>query len=140
MAYLALFHVGILCFWLGTLTVVVLLERQRPNSKQDTLNAAQLHYKIDVYLAVPAFVLLLMSGMMMLEPSQLAGWYLVKVICGVMAIGINAWCVLPVIQRKNAADVGNFGDVIRYSEMIDKALPMSLPFGAVSFAIGLVGM
>lgn len=140
MQYLPTIHVCVFCFWLGIIAVETLIERQRFMGRQETLNAAQYHYQIDVYLEVPAFIILLLTGMMMLDPNQLSGWYLVKVICGVMAVGINAWCVLPVIQRKNAADVGNLGEVIRFSEMIDKALPMGLPFGLAALVLGIIGV
>src|SRR5262245_28065874 len=136
MPLLPLVHVLAVGFWLGIVAVETVLERSRGESRPRGYAVARYHELIDRYCEIPIVVVVLGTGLAMLDPARLSGWYLVKVVCGVIAVGANMVCVVPVVLRRRAADADRLPDVIRYSRMIDLTGVIGIPAALVALGLG----
>lgn len=80
--------------------------------------APPLHDIIDRWVEVPAFSMVLISGLWMLDIHRMSGLYALKVTCGLIAVGMNIYCFPLVLRRKRAADKGDKELVKKYSRQI----------------------
>ena len=135
-----LLHIAAFGFWMGVLAVELIIERQRGKSREQGYAIASYYYHIDRFAELPAITVLLVTGLWMLDPSRLSGLYLTKVVAGAVAIGVNYWCFVPVLLRRAAATEGRHADVLRYSTMIDRTLPIGGPFLLIALGLGLFGI
>lgn len=137
MSALLLLHLTGLALWIGVIGVEFIMERGRARSREVGYAVAQFHYRTDIFLEAPAFTVVLVTGLLMLDTTPLQGWFLVKVACGLVAIGMNALSMIPVILRKRAADAGDITAVIHYSRWIDRTVPLGGIAALAALAIGL---
>ncbi len=129
-------HLIAIAFWLGVVGAEFVIERSRTASKPHGYEVARNHYWIDLYLEIPAIVMILATGLAMVNPGKLSALYVVKIAAGLLAIGANAVCVIPVILRKRAADRDDLAAVIRYSRGIDLTAVVGAPAALVALALG----
>lgn len=137
MSIVLFLHIAAFAFWFGVVAVEFIVERQRAKTREQGYAVARFHFWIDCFAEVPAITVLLITGLLMIDPSRLHGEYLLKVTCGALAIGINYFSVVPVTLRMRAAEAGNLDDVIRYSRWIDRTVPVGLPLVLIALYIGL---
>ncbi|MGB1465668.1 MAG: hypothetical protein ACPG8O_04820 [Alcanivorax nanhaiticus] len=130
-------HLFGVAFWLGVVGVEFLIERRRALSREHGYLVARLHERIDLCLEMPAFLLVLVTGLLMLDMDRLSGVYLIKVLAGMLAVGGNLLCLWPVIRRKLAADRGDLQAVIDNSAVIDRISVIAIPAGLLAFACGV---
>ena len=130
-------HLFGVAFWLGVVGVEFLLERRRALSREHGYLVARLHERIDLCLEMPAFLLVLVTGLLLLDVEQLSGVYLLKVLAGLVAVSGNMLCLWPVMCRKLAADRGDLPRVIHYSNVIDRISVVAIPAGLFAFACGV---
>jgi hypothetical protein len=97
---------------------------------------ADIHYNIDLYLETPAFITVLVTGLIMLNGHPLTGLYLIKVCAGFIAILGNVGCVYAIVCRKWAARVKDFPALVKYSYMVDKLSAVAVPAGFTALFIG----
>lgn len=135
-ALLLKLHLAGLAFWFGVVGVEFLLERSRAMSREQGFAVARYHRHIDLYLEMPAFLLVGITGVALVNPAQLSGLYLVKVVSGAIAVLGNVTCLLPVILRSRAADRGDLETVIRHSRQIDRISLIAIPAGLVALGLG----
>lgn len=128
--FLHIFSIGI---WFGCVAVEAVLERG-PWASQV---APQMHYAIDRWVEIPAFSVVLLTGLWMFDLSRFHGLYAVKVICGLLAVGVNIYCLIPVTRRKYAANLGNKAEVRKQTRQIYLTLLIGFPAAAIALAIGL---
>jgi len=128
--FLHIFSIGI---WFGCVAVEAILERG-PWASQI---APQMHYAIDRWVEIPAFTTVLITGLWMFDLSRFHGLYAVKIICGLLAVGVNIYCVIPVSRRRFAADSGNKTEVRKQTRQIYFTLLIGLPAAAIALGIGL---
>lgn len=129
-------HLFAVAFWLGVVAVEYLLEKSRAQSRAQGFTVAQLHRRIDLFFELPAFSLVLVSGLMLFEPDRFDGIYSLKIVAGLVAVLGNALCLVPVLQRRTAAATDDLGGVIRLSRQIDLIALMSIPAGLVALVCG----
>jgi uncharacterized membrane protein len=100
--------------WLGCVLTEVLFERALlgKGRAQEAL-LADLHRRVDVFVEVPAFVLVLVSGAVMLSTHAADLWLHAKIGFGVLAIAANVYCVWLVFARARAAQDGRWDDFDR---------------------------
>lgn len=130
-------HIAALGVWLGLVLVESIMELQKSSGSEYHLTIAKVHQKVDAFCEIPAFTTVLVTGLIMLDPARMTGWYLAKVICGCTAIAVNVWCVGYVIRRARAAKAGNLAEVHRLTRLIMITVPVGAPFALVALAIGL---
>ncbi|HNW03535.1 MAG TPA: hypothetical protein PKH04_15780 [Burkholderiaceae bacterium] len=129
-------HLFAVAFWLGVVGVEYLLERGRAHSHQHGFNVARLHFQIDTCLEMPTFLVVLATGLALLEPQRMSGLYALKVAAGALAVLGNVLCVVPIVLRKRAAERQDLGAVIRYSRWVDRISATAIPAGLAAFALG----
>lgn len=129
-------HLFAAALWIGVLGAEFILEQGRTRSREHGFTVADIHYKIDVWLETPAFCVVLITGLAMLDPSRLSGLYLLKVSMGLLAVSGNILCVYAIVRRKVAADARDFAGLVRYSVMVDKLSAVSVPAGFVALFCG----
>lgn len=100
LVFVHLLFVGI---WLGCVLTEALFERallgQGPAQE---LLLAGLHKKVDLWVEIPAFTLVLLSGAALMASAwaRAPGWALaIKICLGLLAMGANAYCVRLVWRR-----------------------------------------
>jgi hypothetical protein len=138
MSTVATLHLCAVAFWFGVVGAEFIIERSRSENKPHGYAVARNHYWIDLLLEMPAVVMVLTTGFVMLGNATMSPALLVKIIAGLIAVSSNAVCVLPVALRKKAADSGNHADVIRYSRAIDRISLLGIPAGVIALAGGLI--
>jgi hypothetical protein len=137
---LVLAHVLAVGVWFGVVAVEIVLERSRAASQPISRAVARYHFRIDLLLEIPTVLVVLGTGLAMLDPARLSGWYLAKVACGLVAVASNAVCVVPVVLRVRAAERARPDDVVRYSRMIDWTAVVGIPAAVVAFSIAASGI
>lgn len=137
MSLLLFAHVTALGVWLGVVLVEAIIELQPAVTDGYELLVARLHKKIDCFCEIPAFSTVLVTGLALIEPQRLHGWYLVLVLSGTIAIAINVWCVLDVLRRSVAARAGNRPRVATLSRRIIASGVIGAPFAITAAAVGL---
>lgn len=128
-------HLFAVAFWLGVVGVEFLLERGRAQSHQHGFNVARLHFQIDAFLEMPAFMVVLATGLALVDLERLSGLYGLKVGAGLLAVLGNVLCVIPIILRKQAAEREDLSAVIRYSRWVDRISATAIPAGLAAFAL-----
>ncbi len=136
-AILLKLHLFGVAFWFGVVGVEFIVERQRAASREQGFLVARVHERIDLFLEMPAFVLVLITGVLMVDTDRLTGFYLLKVSAGAVAVLGNVVCLAPVFARKSAADRQDLSAVIRYSAAIDRITMVALPAGLLAFCLGV---
>ncbi|MFU3924556.1 hypothetical protein [Pseudomonas citronellolis] len=137
MSLLLQLHLFGVAFWLGVVSVEFLLERSRSQSRAQGFSVAVMHRKIDLMFETPAFLLVLVSGLMLVDTDQLSGLYVVKIAAGLIAVVGNILCVIPVLRRSRAAEMDDLTDVIKRSRQIDFISLLAIPAGLVALAVGI---
>ena len=137
MSALTTIHLCAVAFWFGVVGAEFIIERSRADSKPHGYAVARNHYWIDLMLEIPAYVLVAVSGLLLLCQTEITVLLAVKVVAGMIAVGINAICIVPVWRRKLASDIDNLPDVVRFSKYIDKITWVGLPAGVVALRLGL---
>ncbi|WP_213908386.1 hypothetical protein [Stutzerimonas nitrititolerans] len=130
-------HLFAVAFWLGVVAVEYLLEQSRAQSRNQGFTVARLHRKIDLLFEMPAFLVVLITGILLFEPARFEGLYAVKVVAGALAVLGNMLCLVPVLRRRAAADKDDLGDVIAQSRLIDRISLTAIPAGLVALACGV---
>lgn len=137
MSGILLLHLMAVGAWLGTVACETVLEQSRrlPELREAV---ARYHYWIDIFVEIPLFTTVLVSGVIMLDPSRLGeGLYLTKIIAGSLAVATNLYSFYPVAMRRRAALVGDGKAAARYGRMIDRTVPVGLPAALLALGIGL---
>lgn len=130
-------HLFAVAFWLGVVAVEYLIERTRAQSRSQGFTVAGLHRQIDLFFETPAFTLVLISGLLLIEPARFDGIYALKIVAGGIAVLGNMLCLIPVLKRYTAAGNDDLSAVIRYSRLIDIISLLAIPAGLLAFACGV---
>lgn len=129
-------HLFAVAFWFGVLGVEFILEQSRTRSREHGFTVADIHFKIDMFLEMPAFVVVLITGLAMLDPQRLSGVYLLKMCLGLFTISANTFCLYPITRRWMAARAKDFAEHVRYSYWVDRISAAAVPTGFASLFCG----
>lgn len=130
-------HLFAVAFWLGVVAVEYLIEQSRAQSRSQGFTVARLHRRIDLFFEMPAFSLVLVSGLLLIEPARFDGIYALKVLAGSAAVVGNVLCLVPVLKRQAAAEKDELAEVIRQSWLIDIISVVAIPAGLIALACGV---
>jgi len=130
-------HIFAVIFWAGILAVETVIELQSGKlGAEAEYTLARYHFLIDTRLEIPTFMTVLITGFILFDPAQFQGIYAVKVVCGVLGVLANMYCVLPVMQRKAAAERGDYAAVEHQSRLIFRTI-VGFTFILIALGIGL---
>lgn len=129
-------HIFAIAFWLGVLGVEFIIEQGRALNEAHRYAVAQQHFRIDMFFEMPAFVLALITGLLLIDPSQSSLFYWTKVGLGLVAVTGNIICLVPITLRKLAADQDRRKDVLRHSRTVDRISAVAVPAGLLALVIG----
>ena len=125
-------HLLLVGIWLGCVLTEALFERALlGKGRAFELVLVALHKKVDLFVEIPAFVGVLLTGGWMLSMTPPGALLHAKVGLGMVAIAANAYCVWLVFARARAAQAGQW-DVFARLDHRQHA------FGAVVL-VGLLG-
>lgn len=97
-------HLGAVGIWLGCVLTEIAVERALAGQGETTDRLlAGLHRHIDLLVELPAFVVVLVSGGLLLADGNFSPWLYAKIAAGLLAILANAVCLYWVLRRARAA-------------------------------------
>ena len=126
-SFLLPIHIVFVGVWLGCVLTEALFERALlGKGRAHELILVALHRRVDLLVEIPAFVIVVVTGVLLaaglghLPAPLLVG----KIVLGLVAALVNAYCVWLVFRRARAADAGHWGEFSRLDGLQHK-------FGAV---------
>jgi len=129
-------HIAAAGLWLGCVLTEALFERALlgRGREQERILAA-LHRRVDVFVEIPAFVAVLVTGGVMLPAAAMNALLAAKIGFGLLAIAINAYCVRLVFRRAAAAGSDHWPEFARLDRLQHRAGAVVLL--AIVAALGL---
>ncbi len=104
-------HLLLIGVWLGCVITEALFERALlGQGRPQELILTRLHKRVDLFVEIPAFVGVLLTGGAMLSHAPASAWLHAKVGFGLIAIAANAWCVWLVWRRASLAEQGKWAE------------------------------
>ncbi len=103
MSSLLALHLVAVGIWVGVVAVETFIELDGKKDDQSHIKASRLHYLTDIWVEIPAFTTVLITGALMLADEHLHDLFLVKIVCGLIAIASNLVCVYAVFVRNRHA-------------------------------------
>jgi uncharacterized membrane protein len=127
-------HLLLIGLWLGCVLTEALFERALlGQGRAQELILTRLHKRVDLFIEIPAFVGVLLTGGAMLVHAPASAWLHAKVGFGLLAIAANAYCVVLVWRRARLAEQGLWAEF----EEVDH---QQHAFGAVVLVAMLVAL
>lgn len=140
---LLLLHLLFIGLWLGCVLTEALFERALlGQSRTHEVLLAELHKRVDVWVEIPAFVAVVVTGALLLmqaQPQPNPMLY-AKVVLGGLAVMANAVCVGLVFARAKAAHAGQwqrFDQLDHWQHQLGAVVLLAL-LGALGVGLTLV--
>lgn len=131
-------HLITVAFWFGILGAELIIERTRAKSKIHSQMVAYQHYWIDLLFETPAFTTVLITGILLIDPSRTEPLYWAKIAFGLLTVFGNILCTIAIIKRKFASDRENKSAVIQNSKFVDKLSAISIPAGIITILLAIM--
>lgn len=96
-------HLLALGIWIGVVAAEFVIEFYGMRDDASLITASKLHYLTDIWIEIPSFITVLITGLLMLDTEHLEGMFLLKVICALLAVLFNCICVYAVFARRKYA-------------------------------------
>jgi hypothetical protein len=104
-------HLTSVGLWLGCVLTEALFERALLGHGRDKeLILARLHKQVDLFVEIPAIVLVLLTGVALLTTAPAHSLLHVKIGFALLAIVANAYCVHLVFRREQFASSGQWDE------------------------------
>jgi len=129
-------HLLAIGVWVGVVGAEFIIEFAGMKDDEALKRASLLHYKTDVWVEIPAFAIVLVTGLMMVNASHLTGLFLVKIIFAVAAILLNLVNVYAVFRRRRFALVDDMEGVQSTARLIQVS-GLIIPCFLIAFGIGI---
>lgn len=102
-------HLVLVGIWLGCVLTEALFERALlGQGRAQELILVGLHKRVDLWIEVPAFLGVMVTGGLLLTHASFSAVLLTKVASGLLAIAANVYCVGLVVRRAHAARSGDW--------------------------------
>ena len=137
MSLVLVVHLIALGIWIGVVGAEFAIEFDGMKDDESYIRASKMHYTTDIWVEIPAFTTVLITGLMMLDESHLAGMFLYKVIFAVLAIIFNIVCVVAVFKRRKYALAEDIAGM-RSAEKIMQAGGLIIPSFIVAFVLAML--
>ena len=103
-------HLVFVGLWLGCVLTEALFERALlGQGRAQELILASLHRRVDLFVEIPAFLVVLATGAALLASAPPSGLLHAKIGLALGAIAANVACVWLVFERARAAGLGDWG-------------------------------
>ena len=112
-------HLLALGIWIGVVAAKFLIEFDDMKGNESLIKASKLHFLTEIWVEIPAFTTVLITGLLMINSSHLQGVFLYKIIFGLAAIAFNIVCVYAVFRRRAYAIAGDM-DGVRSTDPVMK--------------------
>ncbi len=134
MESLHLFHLILICLWGGLILAEGVIE-VAARDESSLRAAARFHYFIDLCAEIPLVLGVLFTGALLAWRAQpLTSLHWIKILAGLMAIGVNLYCGTLVIKRY--AHLQDGAQLRLYHARILRTT-VGIPFAIVAAALGL---
>lgn len=120
--------------WLGCVLTEVFFERALQGKEQAQLLAG-LHQRVDLFVEIPAFLTVLVTGGLMVSGIPLTPLLYTKIGVGLVAIAANIYCAWLVFRRADAA-MSNQWQVFSHLDHLQHQFGAVVLFGILG-ALGL---
>jgi uncharacterized membrane protein len=131
-------HIVAVGIWLGCVLTEALFERALlGKGREQELLLAGLHKRVDLAVEIPAFVIVLITGLLMFRRAEPSTLLHVKIGFGLLAVTANAYCVWVVFRRLAHAHVGNWSAFERVDKTQHKIGAVVLVGILIALAIGI---
>jgi hypothetical protein len=107
MTPLLVLHLIAVGIWLGVIGAEFFIEFDAVKDDESHIKASKMHFATDIWIEIPAFLTVGITGLLMLNASHMEGLFLYKIIFGLLAIVFNLVCVVAVYRRRNFALLGD---------------------------------
>jgi len=102
-------HLVFVGIWLGCVLTEALFERALLGQGRDQeLILVNLHKRVDLFVEIPSFLIVLVTGALMLSTANQSLLLHAKIAFGLIAIAANIYCVRLVFRRAQAAQAGQW--------------------------------
>jgi hypothetical protein len=102
-------HLIFVGLWIGCVLTEALFERALlGKSREQELLLAALHKRVDVYVEIPAFLAVVITGGLMLPGAPQSPALIAKIAFGLLAVVANVYCVWLVFRRLSHAVNGDW--------------------------------
>lgn len=137
---LLLIHLILVGLWLGCVLTEALFERALLGQGHDhELLLANLHKRVDLFIEIPAFIGVTVTGAWLLGQATPSLWLYIKVAMAIVAVVANAVCVWLVFARAAAAQADNwehFGRLDKVQHQLGAVVLLGM-LGALGFGLAL---
>jgi len=107
--WLLTLHLALVGLWLGCVLTEALFERAllgQGRGKELILTA--LHKRVDVLIEIPAFTLVVVTGMLLMPQASMGLVFVAKLVFALLAVISNIYCVYLVFKRHQLASLGDW--------------------------------
>lgn len=133
-----LIHILFVGIWVGCVLTEALFERALLHKGRDKEKIlADLHWKVDLFIEIPAFIIVAISGIFLIQSNFIQPIIIAKIIAGLIAILINIFCVKLVYDRKIAASHEDWQKFEKLDKIQHKAGALVLFFQLLAIGLGL---
>ena len=136
MSVTLIIHLIALGIWIGVVGADFAIEFDGMKDDESYIRASKMLYLTDIWIEIPAFTTVLITGLLMLNESLLAGVFLYKVIFAMLAIIFNIVCVYAVFKRRKFALVPDI-EGMRSAETAMKIGGLIIPTFLVAFLLSI---
>ncbi len=136
MSLLLITHLIALGIWIGVVGAEFAIEFDGMKDDESYIRASRLHYITDLWVEIPAFTTVLVTGLLMLNESHLSGVFAYKLAFALLAIFFNIVCVYAVFKRRKFALSSDL-EGMRSAEKIMKVGGLIIPTFLVAFVLAI---
>jgi len=132
-------HLIALGCWIGVVGAEFVIEFAGMKDNESFRRASMLHYQTDIWVEIPAFSVVLLTGLLMVNESHLEGLFLYKIIFAILAMLFNIVAVYAVFKRRGFA----IKDDLHGMKSVDPIMKLSgliIPCFLVAFTLGMVSV
>lgn len=136
MTILLTLHLLALGIWIGVVGAEFAIEFDGMKDDESYIKASKLHYITDIWVEIPSFMVVVITGLFMLGEEHLGGLFLYKVIFGLLAVAFNIVCVYAVFKRRRYAMVND----IEGMKSVDPLMKLGsaiIPTFLIAFFLGM---
>lgn len=136
MSLTLIIHLIALGIWIGVVGAEFAIEFDGMKNDESYIKASKMHYITDMWVEIPAFTTVFITGVLMLNESHLSGLFLYKLIFALLAIIFNIVCVYAVFKRRKFALIADI-EGMKSTDTAMKIGGLIIPTFVVAFILAI---